>query len=205
MKFFNNSAKKTYGILSIVLGMTLAMFTVQVVLFILSLIKGESIPSPFAFPVNIFMTNNHYFANEAKDIYLGEISGQVLFFKPSLALQLYSGVYTIIIWAAVSYIVFLIRKIIRTVIDGNPFTNKNGIRLKTAGAVVILVPIILWLSRLLIASSIISSIKIENVKLAATGLADITYLCIGAGMFLIVLSEVFRIGTSLKEENELTV
>ena len=205
MKFFNNSAKGTYGMLSIALGGTIAMLLVQIVLFIYCLIKGEPVLSPFAFPVNIFMINNHYFANDTKDIYLGNITGQVLFFKPSLALQIYAGVYTILIWAAVSYIVFLVRKIIRSVVDGNPFIKENGKRLRIAGAVVILVPIILWISRISIASQIITSINIENVKLAATGLTDITYLCIGAGMFLIVLSEVFRIGTSLKEENELTV
>lgn len=205
MKFFNNSAKSTYGILSIFLGIALALFTVQVVIFLLSLLKGEPIPSPFGFPVHIFMINNHYFANDAKDIYLGDITGQVLFFKQSLALQIYSGVYTLIIWAAISYIVFLIRKIIRTVVEGNPFIKENGERLKIAGAVVVLVPTILWLSRIIIATRIISSIKIENVQLKVIGITDITYLCIGIGIFLIILSEVFRIGTSLKEENELTV
>ena len=205
MKFFNNSAKSTYGILSIFLGIALALFTVQVVIFLLSLLKGEPIPSPFGFPVHIFMINNHYFANDAKDIYLGDITGQVLFFKQSFALQIYSGVYTLIIWAAISYIVFLIRKIIRTVVEGNPFIKENGERLKIAGAVVVLVPTILWLSRIIIATRIISSIKIENVQLKVIGITDITYLCIGIGIFLIILSEVFRIGTSLKEENELTV
>ncbi len=205
MKFFNNSAKKTYDILSIALGLTLSLFTLQVVSFIYSLIKGEPMLSPFAFPVNIFIYNNHYFVNQSKDVYLGDISGLLLFFKPSLGLLLYEGFYTIIIWLAITYIIYLVRKIIRTLIDGNPFVKENGKRLRIAGVIVIIVPLLLWISRLLIASPIIASIKIENINLTTTGITDILYICIGVGLFLIVLSEVFRIGTSLKEENDLTV
>ncbi len=205
MKFFNNPAKNLYGVLSVILGITLALFTVQVVLFITSIIKGDPLPSSYAFPVNIFMTNNHYLSNGAKDIYVGNISGQILFFNPSILLQLYSGFYAIIIWAAVSYIIFLIRKIIRSIIEGNPFIKENGMRLRRTGIVLILVNIVLWISRLLVANPAVTGIKIDNVKLSATGFSETFYISLGAGMFLIVLSEVFRIGTSLKEENELTV
>ena len=165
MKFFKYSGHKTYSILTIGLSIVLIISAYWIVKFIYSLIINEPMLSPNAFPVSIFMTNNHYFANRVKDIYLGDISGQLLFLKPSLGLQLYSGFYTTIIWTTLSYIIYLLRKITWTTIKGNPFVKENGKRLRTVGILVVTIPFLLWFLRSFIDNPIISSIKIDNVKL----------------------------------------
>ena len=99
--------KFIYGSLSTALGGALSITLVWVVLLLIFLIKGTPMPTFDGFPVRLLIANNHILANQAKDIYLMELSGKLMFINPSIWLQLYSGFYTIIIFACASYIIYL--------------------------------------------------------------------------------------------------
>ncbi|MFZ1080968.1 MAG: DUF2975 domain-containing protein [Candidatus Kryptoniota bacterium] len=205
MRLFGNSATFSRIILSVALGMTLTMLVVRTGLFAYALIKGVPIPSPETFPVDVFMANNHQIVNQSKDIYLVDLSGHLLFFKPPIGLQLYSGFYTIIIWGCLSLIIYLTRKIIQTTVKGNPFVKENGKRLRTIACMFLIVPLILKEWQNYLVSSVVPSIKIDDVTLVASNANEVVIISFAAGIFFLFLSEVFRIGTSVKDENELTV
>lgn len=208
MRRFRNPAKNTYGFLSVALGAAVTGFVALTGVFVFSLIQGVPLPSPDAFPVNI-MINNHYLANEAKDIYLCDLSGHLLFFKPSIGLQLCSGTFTIFISGCLAFVIYLLRKIVGTTVKGDPFVKENGRRLRIIGIMFIIVPLVLQAWQKYLVSSVISSVRIENVSLttgSVTGsIIGILPISLTAGLFFLALSEVFRIGASLKEENEMTV
>ena len=194
-----------YSVLSIVFGATIILSLFWGGSFIYSLLAGKPMLTPDAFPVNIFMTNNHYLANHEGNVFLGDLSGQLLFLNPPIGLQIYSGLYTVIIWSVLSYIIFLMRKIIWTTMQGNPFIKDNGSRLRIIAILIINVPLVLNFMQSRIIYSLIQTIKIENVIITHSGNREMFYVFLGVGLFFLILSEVFRIGTSLKEENELTV
>jgi hypothetical protein len=205
MRLFKNSAKNIYGFLFLSLGTTLTLLALRTGLFAYSFIKGVPVVSPETFPVSVFMTDNHSLVNQGKDVYLCDLSGHILFFKPSIGLQLYSGFYTMIILGCLSLVIYLMQKIIRTTVKGNPFVKENGKRLRIIAFVFLIVPLILKIWQNHIVSSVISSIKIDNVSLIAGNSNGLILIGFIAGAFFGFLSEVFRIGASLKEENELTV
>jgi len=205
MKLFKNPAVVSLSFLSLAFGVTIAMSAIILVEFAFSFTKSVPVPSPDAFPVRIFMAPNHYLANQSKDIYLVDLSGRLLFFKPSIGLQLYSGFYKIIIWGCLSLIIYLTRNIIKATVKGDPFVKENLKRIRIIGAIFMIVPFALQAWRNYLISSLISTINVENVRLTASNSNEIVLISLAAGLFFLALSEVFRIGASLKEENELTV
>ncbi len=186
MKPIRNPAKFSRGFLSVALGAALTMVLVSTGEFAYSFIKGVAVPSPNTFPVSISMANNHQLVNGSKDIYLVDLSGQVLFFKPPLSLQLYSGCYTIILWSCLALVIYLMRNIIQTTVDGNPFVTENGKRIRRIAFLLVLVPLALktWQEYLL--SAIVPSIKIDNVNLVASNGNELLVISITAGIFFLV-------------------
>lgn len=197
--------KRISGILTIGLGGALCITAVWIILLIISLIKGTSFPLPDAFPVNILMTHSRTLVNSAKDIYIGDISGNLLFFKPPVILTIYSGLYTIVIWSCVSYVIFQMLKIINSMISGDPFEKLNGKRLRIIARFFIAAPVLIQLASYIIINSILHTVDIENIKVSAQLFNSTVFISMFAGVLLYVLSETLRAGTEIKEENELTV
>ena len=194
-----------YSILSISYGAAIAATFVWVFLTIYFIIRGTHLASPYGLSVNILMTHNQILSDLSKNVYLSSLSGKLLIFNPSIMIQLYSGLYTIVIWGCISYILFLIRKIIWSVKNGNPFEKNNSKRLKTIAIIFIAAPWILQFSSSLIVSSLIKTINFENVTLYTGSINEIVYIGAFTGILLYVLAEALRIGTEIKEESELTV
>ncbi len=65
--------------------------------------------------------------------------------------------------------------------------------------------VFLLLSRNLVLSSVLSAVKFKDMVLVPSGGNSILFTCFMVGLFLFILSEVFRAGTSLEEENEMIV
>jgi len=140
-----------------------------------------------------------------KDIYVSNINGQLVFFKPSIWINLFPGLYTIIEWGSISYVIYLMLKIINSIIKGNPFDKLNANRLRIIAILFITVPVILQIASNIVVSNLITSINIENVKLSAQPFTGELYISVFVGILLIALSETLRIGTWIKEENEFTI
>lgn len=102
------------------------------------------------------------------------------------------------LYSAISLIVYLMLKIIRSFEKGNLFTNYQIAGFNLIGQLII------WLTILQSAAEFILSLVFKSrieFKLEVSGF----WLLIALGAFFIVLSKVFLQAKKLKEENELTI
>jgi hypothetical protein len=169
------------------------------------LMIGRPLSYLWGLKVNVFNIGNKVLANTANNIFVTDLSGSLLFFKQSLWIKLYSGLYPVLIWVGMFFICFLLLRIIKTTLEGDPFVMKNVIRLRIIGIIMTLTPLLLKLISDIYVNSLIVSIKMDNVRLSTYDFEPIVYAGIFIGLIFAVLQEVFRSGIKLKEENELTV
>ncbi|MDR3625509.1 MAG: hypothetical protein P4L45_01670, partial [Ignavibacteriaceae bacterium] len=153
--------KRFHGLLTIALGATITLFAAWLFTFFLFLIKGKPIPSIYGLPVDILMRNNRVLIDSSKQIYVGDIKGSILLFNPSNLIAIYSCLYTVFIWLCLSYIIYLMRKIIGTIIAGNPFVLQNRTRLRIIGGIFAAGPALLHFISQCFVSHLIPLIKIE--------------------------------------------
>ena len=201
----NIAAKIIYSSLSLTWGMSLALLVVNLIMYIVSLFTSFPFPSIYQFTVNVSSSKDDILFKAANQFFVGSKSYSFLIMNASRGIMFLADSCNFIVLAALAYFIFLTRKIIITVINGNPFTKENGNRIKILSGLLIVVPVILDIISRIVASSIIQNVKSANSTMNAEGIGMVRDVLIFVGLFLFVLSEVFRIGTSLKEENELTV
>jgi hypothetical protein len=204
----NLSAKTIYSFLSLTLGVYGATFMVVIGMLIYSAFSHNFQPPVNDIPVFIFIRNPAFLQdiNHTADIsgFLGSLS----LFRAALWIKAFYTISQVISMLSVLYSVVLLRKIVKTVIEGNPFIPKNGKRLKVVALITIIVPLVLQISTFFVTGHITRQLYFAEMTVSPSlmGMGSIgtsTYLL--AGGFIFVISEVFRIGTSLKEEQDLTV
>lgn len=200
------SLKIVFGVLQFILGLTVCTTISTLYDLIMLLIKGRPLNFLWGLSVNLFRTNNPL-VNYTQKIYIVDLSGSLLFFEPSLSVKLFSGIYPIIVWTCISYVIFLMTRIVKTTLHGSPFIMQNVKRLRIIGALIVLTPLVLHFSQYIFVSSLLHNVRIDNTSLSAYGLASMEIIDVieGLGLLFLVLSLVFRIGIKIKEENELTV
>ncbi len=192
--------------LSVGLGACLASLAVHIGMFIYSMISRNAVPPLSDIPVLVHFNNQQPLFDYSKTVSLFNISGSLLFMKVSPWIQYYFTFYEMALTISTGVCILLIRKLIRTVIDGDPFIPRNGKRLRALAIIIIAVPLALQISAHYVTKAIISQLNFPGISLSSGLLGKSTLLvCIFSGLLLFVISEVFRIGTSLKEEQELTV
>jgi hypothetical protein len=109
------------------------------------------------------------------------------------------GIGAIIMASAYLYVAFVIKKIVKTTLNGNPFVDANISRLRTTWVVIALVEIF----RMILMGFITSSGKDGT---ALEGFSVETNLSAWFLVFVIAaMAEVFRIGLELRRDQELTV
>lgn len=100
-------------------------------------------------------------------------------------------------------ILFLLSKILKTVIDNEPFAEKNSTYLFAIGWVLLLTPSVFFLFNYF-AQSYFAKIPFpEGARIISLDIIDPNFLF--AGIFMMVLGYVFREGNQLYEEQKLTV
>lgn len=109
-------------------------------------------------------------------------------------------------------ILYNLRKIFRNYSGESTFTVDNSRRLKYIGIYFLLGEILRTLSSFWINNSILSSEKFKGVdminwvsRLYHFSFSDINFYVLFTGVIFIILSEIFRTGSSMKEELDLTV
>jgi hypothetical protein len=109
-----------------------------------------------------------------------------------------------IMYALTFYILYLLRKFFQTLKEDNPFTRKNGTRLRAMGITVIIASVF-WtkIYSLLLTLMVKGKISIEGIKIRSNSHFDFQVILLG--LIIIVISEVFRLGSEMKEEQELTI
>jgi hypothetical protein len=116
-------------------------------------------------------------------------------FLPNLGMLLALGI--------VLAIVNLLRRMLRTVRAGDPFTEVNGRRLRAMGLLLLAVGVIGPLLEYLLARAMLARIPVADLTLVAP--LDAQTEVVLAGLLLLVLSAVFARGAELERYRSLTI
>lgn len=195
-----------YSNLSILYGCAIALTGMVVIMQIVGLFLKFPFPTAMGFPVNVTFANPGMTTPIVDGVSLNPgLSGSLLVFRPSRIISLYSCIYSTIVWGGMAYILFLIRKIVMTVYSGNPFVAENARRMRIVAIVIIFAPLLLDVLSRFAVSSLLQGRSFPGLVLMNHGIGEQNSILIPFGLLLFVISEVFRIGVTLKEENDLTI
>ena len=100
-------------------------------------------------------------------------------------------------------IMMMLRKIIRSIRSGTPFTRQNASRIKALGWLIMVSGPFHGILEYVYGRMLLHSIRIEGAIVKVD--ADIGIFYVFAGLIIVVIGHVFLYGVSLREENELTV
>ena len=101
------------------------------------------------------------------------------------------------------YFVKLLRDIVRTIDQGDPFAEENAQRVRTIGGLILLFELVRSAGQLAISGFADSMVIAQGFNLSGRLEVNVGLLVVGTAV--IVLSEVFRHGSRMREEQSLTV
>ena len=133
--------KGTYSLLSIVFGGMIALLLLQTFFFAYDLFTPKSFIPAF-WGLNVTLSPQEFDLLEkglAKYSIVG-MEGSLVIYDPGFWIALLSHIIPFIIIGSLSTVVYLLRKMIRTIYDGQPFIVENGKRMRKIALLIILVP-----------------------------------------------------------------
>jgi hypothetical protein len=208
MKTKKNSSFFTYSFLSIGLGMALTATILSAILPIIFSFSNTKMPGWYGFMVRLEPTtpiiNN--------DFLIGEIIGRLTILNQTQLVMILNNVIPILIFGSLSYGIYLLRKIIKNVHEGNHFVDVNVKNTRIIALLIMIVPHIQILLENIIVNSLPHNLIINGMKVSRilTGPINIFSLSIVPdyvllGLIIFIFAEIFKEGKNLKEENDLTV
>jgi hypothetical protein len=106
--------------------------------------------------------------------------------------------------APVYYVLIQLKKFLNTVGGGNPFINENVVRFRRFGIIAIVLALLAGIAQFIAGFYAGSNIELPS-NLSIVHSFDLNWELIFVGLILFVLAEAFKIGTSVKTENDLTI
>jgi hypothetical protein len=97
----------------------------------------------------------------------------------------------------------ILRKIMKSIKSGTPFTRVNAARIRAMGWLVMAAGPFWGILEFVYARMWLSKIQIEGALVEVD--PDLRVFYIFAGLVIVVIGHVFQYGVSLREDNELTV
>lgn len=105
------------------------------------------------------------------------------------------GMGGVIILSAYLYVAFVVRSIVKTTVNGNPFVTANISRLRKTWIIIIVAEIV----------RMIATAIIKSGADGETAGIETSYQAWFLAFFIAIMAEVFRIGLELRRDQELTV
>ncbi len=102
-------------------------------------------------------------------------------------------------------VAFLLRKIVRSARDGNPFTFDNVRRVRLIGILIMLYGPLLSLVYYFVSLSYLEYLRIPGAEVSAGFNFGMTINMLLLGLLVLVLAQVFDTGVRLQTDNDLTV
>jgi hypothetical protein len=195
-------------LLDFILGIYLLGFIIILLATIHSFLNGDWANLAPRIPVNF--STNEFGTIQFSDSTIHKIAvvsnkATFVFLRTApFKIWLFNIISIYIMYALTLYIIYHLRKFFQTLKNENPFTRKNGTRLRAIGITTIIASIF-WkkIYSLLISSLVSGKISIEGIKIISNSNFDFQVILLG--LIIIVISEVFRLGSEMKEEQELTI
>jgi len=101
------------------------------------------------------------------------------------------------------WIVYIIRKFIRTVKEGYPFSRENPRRIRMIGFIVMITGPVVAAIQYVYTYQYLHMLDFPHAEVEIT--PDINLMTIFLGLLLFVIGHVYDLGVKLKEENDLTI
>lgn len=212
MKTSKNSSFFAYSLLSIALGMTLTVTILSVILPIVFSISRTGMPGWFDLMVQLepiskttsSVVNNNYL--------LGGIQGKLTILNQAPLVIILNNLIPILIFGSLTYSIYLLRKIIKNVHEGNHFASSNVKNMRIIALLIMIVPHIQVLLQNIIVNSLPQDLIIDGMKVSRILAGPVNIFSFSLipdyillGLIIFVFAEVFKEGENLKEENDLTV
>lgn len=195
-----------YSMLSIFFGGLIAITLLQIGLFLLGIFTpGEFLPAFSGMEVTMNPNEVEVWRDQSSKYSVFGFEGILTVYEPGMAIFICSNLIPISVYASLLVIVFMIRKIIGTIQSGNPFTVKNGNRIRIISLLIIFVPLFAALLRYIIKLSLPENLTINGMGIAMHAFRFDFMSTLTVGLIVMAIGEVFIAGAKLKEENELTV
>ncbi len=114
-----------------------------------------------------------------------------------------AGIVTIAALGLFLYFLHLLRQIVISVEEGNPFVYENAKRLRKLGILILMGAVAKTVSELSMSGYADAILIPQGFNL--NGHISVDFTSIIAGLSVIVLSEVFRVGAAIREDQDLTI
>ncbi|HOJ58202.1 MAG TPA: DUF2975 domain-containing protein [Bacillota bacterium] len=110
---------------------------------------------------------------------------------------------TVVVFAVYLYVLYNLRRVFATLVAGNPFARENVSSIRRIGGAVITGAVVRSLVQTAFGLFFAQNVAIPGVDFTAKLTLDFVTLFLG--FVILVLAEIFRMGSELKEEQDLTV
>ncbi len=212
MKAKKNSSFFAYSLLSIGFGMTLAGTALSVVLPIIFSISHIEMPSWVGLQVRLEPIAKSISSVIKNGYVIGGIEGKLTMVNPTTMVMILSNIIPVLILSSMSYGIYLLRKIIKNVYEGNHFDIANVKNMRLIALLMIIVPHVQVLLQNIIIAALPKGLIIDGMKVSTILAGPINIFPVSVmpeyilfGLIVFVFAEVFKEGKHLKEENDLTV
>jgi hypothetical protein len=159
---------------------------------------GEGLPRPV-----VVLEVDRDAAPEIHRAVLVDARGELRVRTTDWSLQFLPNLGMLIAIGIALYIVFALRRMLTTVIVGDPFAEANVRRMWTMGLLLLVVGVVGPVLEYLVARALLVRVPVSGVALSAPLDAQTNVILIG--LLLLVLSAVFARGAELERERSLTV
>ncbi len=212
MKTKKNSSFFAYSLLSIGFGMSLTGTVLSVVLPIIFSISHIEMPNWVGLQVRLEPIAKSISSVVKNGYVIGGIEGKLTAVNPTTMVMILSSIIPVLILSSMSYGIYLLRKIIKNVYEGNHFDITNVKNMRLIALLIIIVPHVQVLLQNIIIAAMPKGLIIDGMKVSTVLAGPINIFPVSVmpeyilfGLIVFVFAEVFKEGKHLKEENELTV
>jgi hypothetical protein len=158
-------------------------------------------------PVSFRLDENAFSITSAKlgveRSIIDDVTGMAKFNVPLRPLILMYLALVTVMAVVVVFVLLCLRRIFASLVEGYPFTLDNARRIRWIAVIVLCGEIVIKLVEFFTQRYIRSNFEAEGLTLNADFALDLSTIFVG--LVLLVLSELFRIGSELQREKELTV
>jgi len=129
--------------------------------------------------------------------------GELRFETSSWAMQFFTSLVMLFGIAVVLYLVYLVRAILKTVLEGQPFAAVNVRRIRIIGSVLIALGFLVPAIEYLVARTVLARVRLEGIAISPP--FDIREDTVVAGLLVLVLATIFGYGAQLETDKSLTI
>lgn len=212
MKTKKNSSFFAYSFLSIAFGMTLTATILSLILPLVFFITRTEMPGLFDLMVRLEPVSKLTYSVVHTDYFITGLQGKLTIHNQTTLLIVMNNFIPILIFGSWSFGIYLLRKIIKNVYEGDHFVHANVKNMRIIALLLMIVPHIQVLLQNVIVNSLPPNLIVEGMKVSRILAGPVNIFSFSLipdyillGLIIFVFAEVFKEGKNLKEENDLTV